>query len=208
MSMFCDRQLKRKKLDPDKRVFYSRGLILGEDDFTQDQTYFIERDRIHSRALHGYGTVLGLHVHAGDDDPGRLVVQPGVAVDTRGQHIRVARPQCADLADWLARAETARAIGREAGASPGDLTAYIVLRYRECRTDAVPIASGPCRFEDETRAPSRPLPPKRKRTKALNRPDMSLPPRMVFCDGWPAGSARTTTRTGRSRRAAAPSSSV
>ena len=60
--------------DPDKRVKYSLGLVLGVDELEQEQYYFLERGRQHNRALHGYGTVCGLD----------LVIQ-GTEVRVRGR---------------------------------------------------------------------------------------------------------------------------
>ena len=49
-------------LSPDLRVFYQYGMVLGLDDFLQEQTHNLGLDYHHERALHGYGTVYGLHV--------------------------------------------------------------------------------------------------------------------------------------------------
>ena len=49
-------------LSPDLRVFYQYGMVLGLDDFLQEQTHTLYLDYHHERALHGYGTVYGLHV--------------------------------------------------------------------------------------------------------------------------------------------------
>jgi len=54
-------------LDPHKRVYYSHGLVLGVDEFLQEETYLLERDRTHNRGLHGYGTVCGLSLDTRDD---------------------------------------------------------------------------------------------------------------------------------------------
>src|SRR4030095_7703061 len=90
-------------LDPHKRVRYSTGLVLGVDEFNQEQLYLMERDRLHQRALHGYGTVLGLAVTVRDGADGRpeVVVAPGLAVTPRGESVCVPRAQCADLDGWL-----------------------------------------------------------------------------------------------------------
>lgn len=48
--------------DPDSRVNYARGMVLGLDEFQQEQLYFLQKDYLHERALHGCGTVYGLHV--------------------------------------------------------------------------------------------------------------------------------------------------
>ena len=71
-------------LDPFKRVKYSTGLILGVDEFEQEQYYLMHRDDLHTRLLHGYGTVCGLQVSItpGDDGP-QVQVSAGAAVDTQ-----------------------------------------------------------------------------------------------------------------------------
>jgi len=37
---------------------YSYGMVLGIEDFKQEQNIFIDRLRLHSHMLHGYGTLL------------------------------------------------------------------------------------------------------------------------------------------------------
>src|ERR671933_1804673 len=81
-------------LDPHQRVNYSLGLVLGVDEFQQEQFFHLERGRQHSRLLHGYGTVCGLQVTT---NGGQVLVGPGVAVDRRGRVIEVDAAQCADL---------------------------------------------------------------------------------------------------------------
>jgi hypothetical protein len=70
--------------------------------------------------------------------------------------IRVPQNQCAYLNDWLAmeehRAEIMRRLGSPAA---GSLPLYVVLSYRCCPTDEVPIPGEPCRSEEELAAASR-----------------------------------------------------
>lgn len=143
-----------------KRVRYTTGLVLGVDEFEQEQTYFIERDRLHQRALHGYGTVHGLGVHlephaAADGGP-EVIVAPGMAVDPQGQHICIPDAQCARVDDWLAQ-QTPETDGIPL--APGDpaerVSIYVVLRYRTCPTDAVPLPGKPCRSLEDTMTASR-----------------------------------------------------
>ena len=90
--------------DLSKRVRYSTGLVLGVDEFTQDQAYFMERDRLLTRALHGYGVVQGLRAHLdSSEDLLQVRVEPGLAVEPSGQHVCVGRAQCAVIKDWLAQ---------------------------------------------------------------------------------------------------------
>ena len=51
--------------DPTKRVNYTYGMVLGVDDFVQEQTYHNARGEWLARDLVGYGTVNGLAVSVG-----------------------------------------------------------------------------------------------------------------------------------------------
>lgn len=142
-------------LDPSKRVCYSNGLVLGVDEFVQEELYLLERHRLHNRALHGYGTVCGLEV--GERDLGQgpeLVVGPGLALDPRGREVRVPRAQCARLNEWLERHPEVGG-GSPPASPPDEITLYAVLCYRECKTDEVPVPGGPCRTLEDSTAPSR-----------------------------------------------------
>lgn len=145
--------------DPSKHVNYTYGMVLGVDDFTQEFAYLAGRDRWLARDCLGYGTVAGLAVsveqNAGTGDT-EVVVTAGTAVSPRGQLIKVAPTQCASLNKWLANATDAQAVKDQLGLPPaGPLRLYVVLCYRECATDTVPIPGEPCRSEDASTAPSR-----------------------------------------------------
>src|SRR5205085_5535004 len=143
--------------DPAKRVNYTLGMVLGVDDFTQEFAYLSGRDQWTARDVLGYGTVSGLRVTI-ESEEGRpqVLVTPGAAINPRGRLIRVSPSQCADLRLWLS------AHGQEISDSIGVvlsnqalLRLYVVLGYRECVTDLVPIPGEPCRSQDDTMAPSR-----------------------------------------------------
>jgi hypothetical protein len=168
--MCCDFQTATPEtapLDPHKRVRHFAGLVLGPEEFRQDQLYFMERDRLHQRALHGYGTVLGLGVRTRLNASGRpeVLVDPGLAVTPRGESVCVARAQCADLDAWLQvhGGDLPGGIGSPPGSpplgSPGSppsaVTLWAVLCARECETDVVPVLGDPCRTAADATAPSR-----------------------------------------------------
>jgi hypothetical protein len=150
--------------DPDKRVKYSLGLVLGVDELDQEQFYFLERDRQHNRSLHGYGTICGLRVTINGT---QVRVGAGLAANPQGKMIRVTREQCADVNDWLAVPSHQQALKEqlEGGLAsplgsplPGPLPSarlYVVLCDRECETDKLPVAGAPCRSEEDNLAPSR-----------------------------------------------------
>jgi hypothetical protein len=152
MSDFTASACSGGALDPRKRVNYALGLVLGEDEFRQEQFYLRERDHRAVRALHGYGTLAGLAVAA---DQGRVIVKPGLAVDQAGRFMCVPADQCADLGGWIAR-NRAAVLDRISGSpGSGDLELYVVLCYRECETDKVPLPSEPCQSDEEAMAASR-----------------------------------------------------
>ena len=152
MSCFASEEtLQAKAADPTKHVNYVQGMVLGVDDFDQEFTYLSERGQWLARDLSGYGTVSGLAVTIEDSDKGkRVAVSPGVAVSPRGQLIRVAPKQCAVLNEWLKGA-----VRKDIPAGTTTLPVYVVLCYRDCPTDEVPILGEPCRTEEESMAPSR-----------------------------------------------------
>ena len=154
MSDFNTISTAQKTLDPYKRVKYSMGLVLGVDEFEQEQTYFLGRNRLHNRALHGYGTICGLDITIDGDS---VRVTSGLAVDPQGREIRVTPDQCASINDWLEKNQEAveNRYGPLLGSPPYSLPLYIVLCYLECETDSVPIPGAPCRSQEETMAPSR-----------------------------------------------------
>jgi hypothetical protein len=138
-------------LDPHKRVNYQLGLVLGEDEFRQDQFHHRERDHHATRALHGYGTVSGLGVSY-DDGTGRLHVHPGLAVDPAGRLICVPVEYCASLSGWLREhAET----DEVSGGLPAALTVHLVLCWTECPSDDVPVPADSCLSAEDSRAASR-----------------------------------------------------
>lgn len=139
--------------DPAKHVLFQQGMVLGVDDFTQEFAYLAGRDQWLARDLLGYGTVAGLAVKIEPDaDKGpRVLVEPGIALGPRGHLIRVPTAQCAYLNDWLNLEKTRQELRRRT--SP--LTVYVMLCYRDCKTDDVPIPGEPCRSEDDQMVPSR-----------------------------------------------------
>jgi hypothetical protein len=144
-------------LDPTKHVNYVEGMVLGSADLRQEFAYHAQRPQWLARDLIGYGTVWGLQVtqRFGARGP-EVVVASGVALSPRGQLIRVAPAQCAPLNDWLA-GRSSDVAARKQGPGPNvfSLPLYVVLGYRSCDSDPVPIAGEPCRTEQASVAPSR-----------------------------------------------------
>ena len=142
--------------DPTRHVNFNVGMILGVDDFNQEFAYLSGRDQWMARDLIGYGTVSGLRVSTENDVKGpRVVVQPGTALSPMGQLIRVPTAQCAYLNDWLNLDATRRELTGQPASPPTTLRAYVVLCYRDCPAEKVPVPGEPCRSEDDVLLPSR-----------------------------------------------------
>ena len=142
-------------LDPSRRVNYTTGLVLGVDEFQQEQYYFIEKNRWHNRFLHGYGTISGLQVRTADTGGGGLEVRvsAGAALNPQGQQICVPSEMCARLDTWIQTNKAA--LGATFGSPPDVVSLCLVLCARECQTDTVPIPGEPCRTQADSMAASR-----------------------------------------------------
>ncbi|HEY3301929.1 MAG TPA: hypothetical protein VGL70_00185 [Candidatus Binatia bacterium] len=142
--------------DPTRHVNYNLGMVLGADDFNQEFAYLAGHDQWMARDLVGYGTVSGLRVSIESDGKGpRVMVEPGVALSPQGQLIRVPSAQCAYLNDWLKLDTTKKKLLTRLASPPSTVKAYVVLWYRECPSEKVPIPGEPCRSEDDIMLPSR-----------------------------------------------------
>src|SRR4051812_15071773 len=93
-------------LRPDERVNYAYGMVLGLDEFLTEQLYLLSKDRLHERALHGFGTVSGLDVSVSEVDTDfQVTVSTGIGVDQRGREFVITCDQCARLGAWVAARE-------------------------------------------------------------------------------------------------------
>jgi hypothetical protein len=147
--------LTLQKLDPLKRVNYTFGLVLGVEEFVQSDTYFLAKHHTENRLLHGYGTVCGLDVAIQTAPQLEVQVTPGWAVNPRGQEIKVPQLMCLQVDNWLTTNLAALQSVLAQSAPPVTLNLCVVLCYRECKTDVVPIPGEPCRTQSSSMAPSR-----------------------------------------------------
>ena len=140
-------------LSPDLRVNYEFGLVLGVNEFRQEQMYHLEKNYLHHRALHGYGRVSGLVVTVGLPEGAtdyQISVSPGTGVDQLGRPFVVRTTQCAFLGAWLNRQSTLPSPDEN-----GVRSVYVVASYAECLDALVTVAGQPCASSDQTQVPSR-----------------------------------------------------
>jgi len=141
-----------QKLDPLKRMNYTFGMLLGVDEFNQEQTYLLAKDRSQYRLAHGYGTICGLQVKIVTAPDLEVQVSQGVAISPRGEEIHVRQLMCARINDWLTNNESV--LQEIFGVAPVSLSLCVVLCYRECPTDSVPVPGEPCRTQQDAMSPS------------------------------------------------------
>ena len=85
---------------PLKRPHFFSGKLLTAEDLSGEQQYVIEKFKRHNRSVHGFGIVSGLNV---TERSGRIIVQPGLALDCDGNEVLVDTVQTIDvgkLCDW------------------------------------------------------------------------------------------------------------
>jgi hypothetical protein len=143
-----------QKLDPLKRVNYTLGLVLGVEEFVQSDTYFLAKHHLENRLLHGYGTCCGLDVVAQTAPILEVQVTPGWALNPRGQEIKVPQLMCVQVSEWI-QANLSALQSLFSSSAPASLNLCVVLCYRECKTDVVPIPGQPCTTQSSSTAPSR-----------------------------------------------------
>ncbi|MAS32883.1 MAG: hypothetical protein CL610_02675 [Anaerolineaceae bacterium] len=145
--------LAQGTLSPDMRVNYEFGLVLGVDEFRQEQMYFLHKDYLHNRALHGYGTVSGLRMTlepSGGSDV-KVNVFTGIGIDQCGRVFVVRNDQCAYMRAWFERQRNNEA----ADLTPGVKRLYVVATYDECPDALVSIAGQPCSSSQQSQVASR-----------------------------------------------------
>ena len=127
-----------QELTPAKRNTYFSSQLLTERDFKEEQSYYRGKEKQHNRYLHGSGVVCGLRVvPSASAKPGWVVVEPGLALDPWGREIVVPESVQFELVE-----------------KRGPL--FVVLEYRECPADWVPMGTEPPEAGSEGRmSPSR-----------------------------------------------------
>ncbi len=108
-----------------RRVNFFNGKLLTSADLRDEQTFQIERRRLHNRALHGPGVVDGLQVRLGDlGEAPAVTVNRGFALDPRGREVILPDPVTLAI---------------PAGPSP----LLVVVEYGEQPADPVPVPGAP-----------------------------------------------------------------
>lgn len=163
------RQQHTDLLTPTK-MNYSYGQLLGELQFKLEQQYHIHKRWLLNRLVTGPGVVCGMDLQPADQ--GRsIVVTPGLAIDRCGREIVIAQQSSPVVLPYhepedkqYSKQEDVAAQEEEHSgqhehdqySTPKryhqhrceDEYAHVVLCYRECESDPVPVMAGNCETEE------------------------------------------------------------
>jgi hypothetical protein len=135
---------------PLTRNHFFTGKLLVERDFTDEQQYFLEKNRLHLQRLHGEGIVCGLQLKAHPVCPDRLVLlEPGSAIDCCGHDIVVLDEDVFDFSQVPA----VQALAQNPDGQ--DHVLQFCIAYRECPTEEIPVLYDDCGCDDTQCAPNR-----------------------------------------------------
>jgi hypothetical protein len=129
---------QRAGLEVPMRNHYFYGQLLSVQNFTLESGYFIRHRRLLNRLVLGYGVVCGLNVEVSRDGA-RVIIGPGLAIDSWGREIVVSRRSepITIPVDVIRRAI-------ERAGECDDACVQVVICYHECQGDPAPILAGDC----------------------------------------------------------------
>jgi hypothetical protein len=124
-----------------ERIRYFTGRHMTARDFHDADAYHRSFRHLHNRVLHGSGIACGLEVepHWNADCRGdRVIVRCGMAIDCCGREVVVPRDVVTAPIPWKDRPQ-------KEGTDQADERYVLVLclKYRECRTEKVPVLYSP-----------------------------------------------------------------
>ena len=129
-----------------ERNSYFTGKLLVERDFTDEQRYFLGKERRHNQALHGSGVACGLKVVEHPNPACRsqyVLVEPGIAVDCCGREIVVQREELFDVSSaFVAAWQQANGDTSQPDSSAHRL--QVCIAYAECGTEDIPVLFDNC----------------------------------------------------------------
>jgi len=132
--------------------FFNRQLLTAED-MTTEREYFLQKLRRHNRFLHGWGVVCGLTVTAAPADREALRVQigSGYALGPYGDEIFVGEAVYYDLAGCASGGATdpCEPSMVTPGAAGKATTVYLAIKYAECLSRPIQVASSGCGCDGE-----------------------------------------------------------
>ncbi|APR88329.1 hypothetical protein A7982_13678 [Minicystis rosea] len=126
------------------RVRYYNGEFLKTEEFTDDQSYHIDRRQRHERLLHADGVAEGLEVTIGEGGA-TINVSPGTAVDKDGQQILLPAAQTINVQSSWGDSMVVEIVFSEIETDPADSSNSIqsATRYEQNSAPTVQSAANP-----------------------------------------------------------------
>ncbi len=132
--------MERTTIAVERNRFFT-GKYMTARDFSTDQHYFVNRNQLHNRLLHGWGIVYGLTVahHPEPDCRDRwVIVKPGVALDCLGRELFWQEETAVKLPPPMPTGEDADYKIDPTDEPPIDGPFLLCLRYEEREIEPVP----------------------------------------------------------------------
>src|SRR5579863_10515891 len=137
---------------------YFTGKLLVERDFTDEQRFFLGKERRHNQRLHGCGTVCGLRVKPHPNvacQTQYLVVDAGTAIDCCGHEILLRDEINFDFRAAF-EAEWNKLNGTTNATPDGDeYKLQICISYNECGAEPLPSLFDECGCDEKGCQPNR-----------------------------------------------------
>lgn len=142
--------------DPFKRICYQYGMLLGVDEFQQDQGYHRSKHRMNQRLFIGYGLVYGgdfsvvkrtRTTGGANVDYLAVVVHGLLGLDDLGRELWLKEPCSLDLSTWWAQNKTTASVPTQAedcAEQPVVKTIYVTVGFKQCCSNPVPAVAPPC----------------------------------------------------------------
>jgi hypothetical protein len=131
------------------RPRFFAGQLLTEDDLRRLDRYIVEKNKLHNRNLHDWGTVCGLEVscHPCGD---HVYVSTGHAIDRCGNDIVVCEPDCVDVCALIKRCKKPQKLECRPYSSTGDCKEVeeewiLAIRFCERPSRGVAALRGPAK---------------------------------------------------------------
>lgn len=139
---------------PFERINYYFGKMMTVRDFTDEQRYLNEKRWMLNRYGIGWGVLCGLKVKPHPQERNKVLVEPGFAIDSYGNEIKVCQEQEVDIntaKDEYRRKkrehpETTQEAATEPEESPDEdnFFYYVSLKYHECDVEPSPVPVEDC----------------------------------------------------------------
>ncbi len=136
-----------------KRVRPFHGMLLGAEDFLDEQSYFRKKIKLQNQ-LRGDGVVCGLELVANSatTPDTKIKVKPGLALDCNGNEIVVCAEHIIDLTDQIANLFLTRKAstgGKGTSLEPQKKILFVGIKYAEQNTEPEAVYTADCGCEEK-----------------------------------------------------------